>query len=74
MSFLRKQESRLLRPPKSPSAGFGSASAGLSRQGRGDLLHSAKMFPFRKSLQKIDWATEKGHNLTVSTQPGPYQI
>ena len=45
MSFLRKQESRYLVPPKSPSLGLGFALAGLSRRGRGGLLHSAKDLP-----------------------------
>jgi len=34
---------RLLPSPGSP--GFGYASAGLSRQGRGQLLHPAKVLP-----------------------------
>ena len=50
MSFLRKQESRLLGPLKSFSPGFGFASAGLSRRGRGRLLHSAKMLLFLMNL------------------------
>ena len=64
MSFLRKQESRLvpaqagIQPssrengnlgcgvsPKSPSPGLAFGQAGLSHQGRGELLHSAKMLP-----------------------------
>ena len=45
MSFLRKQESRLLGPQKSPSPGGAFGTAGLSLQGRGGLLHSAKMVP-----------------------------
>ena len=43
MSFLRKQESRLLGPQKFPSSGLAEGQAGLSRQGRGGLFHSAKM-------------------------------
>ena len=35
MSLLRKQESRCLGPPKSPSPGLAFGQAGLSRQGRG---------------------------------------
>ena len=45
MSFLRKQESRLPMPLKSPSPGLAFGQAGLSHQGRGDLLHSAKVLP-----------------------------
>ena len=43
MSFLRKQQSRLLGPQKSPSPGLAFGQTGLSRQGRGELFHSAKM-------------------------------
>ena len=43
MSLLRKQESRLLMPSKSPSPGLAFGQAGLSRQGRGQLLHPAKI-------------------------------
>ena len=44
MSFLRKQESSLLVGPKFPAPGFGFAwSRPLDGQGRGGVLHSAKM-------------------------------
>jgi len=42
VSFLRKQESRLLMPSESPSPGLASGQADLSRQRTGSLLHSAK--------------------------------
>ena len=45
MSLLRKQESRLLLPSQSPSPGLAEGQAGLSRQGRGQLLHPANMLP-----------------------------
>ena len=38
-------------PPKSPSPGFGFASAGLSRLGRGELVHSAKMLQLHKKAK-----------------------
>jgi hypothetical protein len=41
-SSLPKQESSPLMPL--PSPGFGSASAGLSQEGKGELLPSGKMF------------------------------
>ena len=44
VSFLRKQESRYLVLPKSPSPGGAAGTAGLSHKGRGELLHSAKVF------------------------------
>ena len=43
MSFLRKQQSRLLGPQQSPSPGLAFGPAGLSRRGRGGLFHSDKM-------------------------------
>jgi hypothetical protein len=46
VSFLRKQDSSLLGPQQSPSSGLAEGQAGLSRQGRGSLLHSAKVLPF----------------------------
>ena len=54
MSFLRKQESRLLMPSKSPSPGLAEGQASLSRQGRGQLLHPAKMLR-KKSNIFADW-------------------
>jgi len=46
VSFLRKQESRLLVPAKSPSPSLAEGQDALSRRGRGGLFHSAKMLPF----------------------------
>ena len=43
VSFLRKQESRLLMPSKSSSPGLALGQDGLSRLGRGELLHSANL-------------------------------
>ena len=42
---LRTQESSLLVASKSPSPGLAEGQAGLSHQGRGVLLHSAKVLP-----------------------------
>ena len=50
MSFLRKQESSGLVPLKSPSPGGAEGTAGLSHQGRGELLHSAKVLPKNQAL------------------------
>jgi len=45
MSYcLRKQESSLLVGLKSPSPGFGFASAGLSRQGRAECFIRLKCY------------------------------
>ena len=52
MSFLRKQESSLLGPQKSPSPGLAFGQAGLSRQGRGGLFHSAKCYRKTKSYTR----------------------
>ena len=53
MSLLRKQQSRLLGPQQSPSPGLAFGPAGLSRPGRGGLLHSAKMLPKKEVFPEI---------------------
>ena len=52
---LRKEESSPLGPPKSPSPGGAFGTAGLSRQERGGLLHSAKVLPKKKDNILAEW-------------------
>ena len=51
LSFLPKQESRFFMPPKSPAPGLVLGQDGISHQGRGELVHSAKCYENRNPLR-----------------------
>ena len=75
MSFLRKQESRCLGPPKSPSPGLAFGQAGLSTaRGEAGCFIRLKWYGNRNFGSDLPLDTVDRIILSVSIGTDPYQM